>query len=206
MTATGTLLLRALKVLNKKYTTEKPTELGNIINLNLCTSFHFFLKYYDFRERLIFLALEPFRLATEPKMFFLFFCVTYSAFNFFDAWRQKGCWKIPKSPLSGLFGIERLFSKIKFPKDPPFNFLMFCNNGCLKIQKDPQFGRLGFAWAWYFGFFDTFMSFCYFWALDMAQTYAVPDLSKKHSLKEHSKCLFVLLSSCVDTSTGTSKM
>ena len=25
-----------------------------------------------------------------------------------------------------------------------------------------QFGRLGFSWVWYFEFFETFMSFCYF--------------------------------------------
>ena len=41
-----------------------------------------------------------------------------------------------------------------------------------------QFRRLGFSWVWYSfcEFFDTFMSFCYFWALDMAPTYAVPGL------------------------------
>ena len=33
-----------------------------------------------------------------------------------------------------------------------------------------------FLWVWYFEFSDTFMSFCYFWVLDMAPTYAVPGL------------------------------
>ena len=46
-----------------------------------------------------------------------------------------------------------------------------------------QFGRFGFfmsvilfLWIWHFEFFDTFTSICYFWAFDMAPTYAFSGL------------------------------
>ena len=49
------------------------------------------------------------------------------------------------------FGIVRLFWKFF----SPFNFLMFCSNGCLKMQKDPPFS----APAPSFGFFVSLILF-----------------------------------------------
>ena len=60
-------------------------------------------------------------------------------------------------------------------KNPPFSAPGARASGHLARQ----FRRLGFSWVW-FSFVSlilwVFISLCYFWALDMAPTYAVPGL------------------------------
>ena len=80
-------------------------------------------------------------------------------FNFFGLLRQNGCWKIPKVPLFQFFGIVRLFSKSFF---------------FIKGSSIHQY-------------FDILKSFCYFWALDMAPTWAGPGLFNLLTSRERPK-------------------
>ena len=97
----------------------------------------------------------------------------------------------PKGPLFpfSFFGIVRLFSEIFFHRSIFWCFATMDVKKCERIpllaRQGPALAgtwcassvvRLGFSWVWYFEFFDTFMSFCYFWILDMAPTNAVPVL------------------------------
>ena len=70
-------------------------------------------------------------------------------FSLFELLRQNGCWKIPKAPPPfSFFGIVRLFFKNCF---------------FIKGSSIHQY-------------FDILKPFCYFWALDMAPTWAGPGL------------------------------
>ena len=81
----------------------------------------------------------------------------------------------------------RLFEKNSHQRVPLKFFDIFLQNGCWKIPKGPsfQFFRHGETFYQIFFFikgspihqyFDILKSFCYFWALDMAPTWAVPGL------------------------------
>ena len=101
-----------------------------------------------------------------------------SAFILSGVLRQNECWKIPKGPPLSFF--SELWDFNFFIKGSPFNFLMICHRRDEKCQSfhlarqsGPTFGFLGCFRREYF---NTLKSFCYFWALDMAPTWAVPGL------------------------------
>ena len=54
------------------------------------------------------------------------------------------------------------------PKGPPFNFLEFCDR--MDVEKSQRIPLSVFSALW--EYLDTLKSFCYFWALDMAPTWA----------------------------------
>ena len=119
-----------------------------------------------------------------------------------------------KSPLSVFFGIVRLFSGNFFPLKCPSNFWCFATMNVKKCESVPPFsapgaranGHLGapvrsfgffvslilFLCVRYFECFETFMSFCYFWAsgLDMAPTYTIPGLLNVILCKSCFSCFF----------------
>ena len=114
--------------------------------------------------------IEPFGLGNWTKKVFPFFQrnIQYRA-------RPKG------PPFQFFSALCDFFPKKKFfSQRVPLQFLMFCDNGGLKIRKGHLLARHGpaqvrsvgffesvsklFLWVWYLEFFDTFMSFCCFWA------------------------------------------
>ena len=99
---------------------------------------------------------------------------------------SKKLLKIPKSPLFSFFRNYETFFHFFHQRVPPSIFLMICDRRDEKSQSvplarqsGPTFGFLGCLRREYF---DTLKSFCYFWALDMAPTWAVPGLLKLLSL------------------------
>ena len=92
--------------------------------------------------------------------------------------------KNPKGPPFSFFGIVRLFfKKIFFTKSaPPSIFFWFATEWMKNLKVSPlvrQFrSTFGFFRYRRREYFDTLKSFCCFWALDMAPTWAVPGLFK----------------------------
>ena len=71
----------------------------------------------------------------------------------------------PKGPPSIVFGVFRQNGCWKVPKGPPFQFFRHCETFFsifVFIKRSPIHQ-----------YFDILKSFCYFWALDMAPTWAV---------------------------------
>ena len=125
-------------------------------------TFSHFFHYFD--------IVRPFR-QKNPQRFRLHFFWSFAA-----EWMLKNT---KRSPFQFFFGIVKLFNSFS-PKAPPSNFLMICDRRdekCQSVslarQSGPTFGFLGCFRREYF---DTLKSFCYFWALDMAPTWAVPGL------------------------------
>ena len=93
---------------------------------------------------------------------------------------QKGIPLFPRSiqyreRLKGFsfFGIVRLFPEKKFPKGSPSMFWCFATMDVKKCERVPLLARqFGFLGACDRKYFDSLNSFCYFWALDMAPTWA----------------------------------
>ena len=92
----------------------------------------------------------------------------------------------PKGPF---FGTVRLFQKKNFfpTKGPLQYFGVLRQNGCWKISKGPPFVFFGIVRLFFKNLFfikvvpihqylEILKSFCYFCALDMAPTWAVPGL------------------------------
>ena len=92
--------------------------------------------------------------------------------QFFDVLRQNGCWKIPGGPLFRFFWHCETFFWIFFHQRVPASIFATMDVRSFGFSVS----LILFLWVWYFEFFDTFMSFCCFWASDMAPTYAVPGL------------------------------
>ena len=93
-----------------------------------------------------------------------------------------------KGPPFQFFRHCETFFQISFsPKRPPSNFDDFATEWMKNLKVSPLVRQFG----WTFGFFrycrreyfDTLKSFCYFWALDMAPTWAVPGLFNLRILK-----------------------
>ena len=87
----------------------------------------------------------------------------------------------PKGPPFSFLALRDCFSGKKFPKGTPLQFFGFCDRlGIEKSQKDPPFNFFGVVrlfskkWCCRREYFETLMPFCYFWALDVAPTWASP--------------------------------
>ena len=101
--------------------------------------------------------------------------------QFFGVFRQNGCWQIPNGPPFQFFGIVRLFFKFVFhQKCPSFIFLWFATEWMNNLNVSPLVRQFGSTFGFFRyrsrKYFDTLKSFCCFWPLDMAPTWAVPGL------------------------------
>ena len=98
---------------------------------------------------------------------------------FFGVFRQNGCWKIPKGPFQFFRHCETFFKNFFSPKVPLLQFFFddLRQNGW-KISKCPLWCANSVQLLGFSGTVEenTLKSFCCFWALDMAPTWAVPGL------------------------------
>ena len=108
-------------------------------------------------------------------------------FNVLEFFRQNGCWKIPKGPPFQFFRHCETFFQNFFPSKVPLQFfLMICDRMDEKSQCPLWCANsvqlLGFS-----GTVEekTLKSFCCFWALDMAPTWAVSGLFPCIPTKPH---------------------